>query len=165
MKALHLIVASALCAALVSPVWADNDKNKGKGHDNNNDRGHSGRVEGGAVKQAPTVIVVTDRDRNTIHTYYRTDFVSGNCPPGLAKKDNGCLPPGQAKKLWNVGQPLPPTIVYYPLPQPLMTQLPPPPAPVAPAPTSAAVTRCRNFARCPMKRRRFWERGDTFISR
>jgi hypothetical protein len=79
------------------------------------------------VKQAPTVIVVTDRDRNTIHTYYRTDFVSGNCPPGLAKKDNGCLPPGQAKKLWNVGQPLPPTIVYYPLPQPLMTQLPPPP--------------------------------------
>jgi Ni/Co efflux regulator RcnB len=127
MKALHLIVASALCAALVSPVWADNDKNKGKGHDNDNDRGHSGRVEGGAVKQAPTVIVVTDRDRNTIHTYYRTDFVSGNCPPGLAKKDNGCLPPGQAKKLWNVGQPLPPTIVYYPLPQPLMTQLPPPP--------------------------------------
>jgi len=22
-----------------------------------------------------------------------------DCPPGLAKKDNGCLPPGQAKKL------------------------------------------------------------------
>ncbi len=26
------------------------------------------------------------------------------CPPGLAKKNNGCLPPGQAKKLYNVGQ-------------------------------------------------------------
>lgn len=25
--------------------------------------------------------------------------VSTNCPPGLAKKNNGCLPPGQAKKL------------------------------------------------------------------
>ena len=25
------------------------------------------------------------------------------CPPGLAKKRNGCLPPGQAKKLYNVG--------------------------------------------------------------
>ena len=24
---------------------------------------------------------------------------SNNCPPGLAKKNNGCLPPGQAKKL------------------------------------------------------------------
>lgn len=28
----------------------------------------------------------------------------GNCPPGLTKKNNGCLPPGQAKKLYNVGQ-------------------------------------------------------------
>jgi hypothetical protein len=28
----------------------------------------------------------------------------GNCPPGLAKKRNGCLPPGQAKKMFNVGQ-------------------------------------------------------------
>lgn len=25
----------------------------------------------------------------------------GGCPPGLAKKDNGCLPPGQAQKLAN----------------------------------------------------------------
>ena len=25
------------------------------------------------------------------------------CPPGLAKKNNGCLPPGQAKKLFGVG--------------------------------------------------------------
>lgn len=28
----------------------------------------------------------------------------GHCPPGLAKKNNGCMPPGQAKKLYNVGQ-------------------------------------------------------------
>ena len=28
----------------------------------------------------------------------------GGCPPGLAKKHNGCMPPGQAKKLYNVGQ-------------------------------------------------------------
>ena len=27
-----------------------------------------------------------------------------NCPPGLAKKHNGCLPPGQARKRYNVGQ-------------------------------------------------------------
>lgn len=24
----------------------------------------------------------------------------GGCPPGLAKKNNGCMPPGQAKKLY-----------------------------------------------------------------
>ena len=28
----------------------------------------------------------------------------GGCPPGLAKKNNGCRPPGQAKKLYNIGQ-------------------------------------------------------------
>jgi hypothetical protein len=28
----------------------------------------------------------------------------GGCPPGLAKKNNGCLPPGQAKKLYHTGQ-------------------------------------------------------------
>jgi hypothetical protein len=27
-----------------------------------------------------------------------------SCPPGLAKKGNGCLPPGQAKKLFSRGQ-------------------------------------------------------------
>lgn len=26
------------------------------------------------------------------------------CPPGLAKKDNGCLPPGQAKKIYGTGE-------------------------------------------------------------
>ena len=31
----------------------------------------------------------------------------GGCPPGLAKKHNGCLPPGQAKKLYNIGQRFP----------------------------------------------------------
>jgi len=28
----------------------------------------------------------------------------GGCPPGLAKKNNGCMPPGQAKKLYRTGQ-------------------------------------------------------------
>lgn len=35
-------------------------------------------------------------------------FVDG-CPPGLAKKNNGCMPPGQAKKL--VGTALPATLM------------------------------------------------------
>lgn len=28
------------------------------------------------------------------------------CPPGLAKKQNGCLPPGQAKKIYGRGDQL-----------------------------------------------------------
>ena len=35
---------------------------------------------------------------------YASGYGAGGCPPGLAKKNNGCLPPGQAKKLYNVGQ-------------------------------------------------------------
>ena len=31
-------------------------------------------------------------------------YGAGGCPPGLAKKNNGCLPPGQAKKLYRTGQ-------------------------------------------------------------
>jgi hypothetical protein len=32
-------------------------------------------------------------------------YGAGGCPPGLARK--GCIPPGQAKKMFNVGQRLP----------------------------------------------------------
>jgi hypothetical protein len=31
----------------------------------------------------------------------------GGCPPGLARKAVPCMPPGQAKKLYNVGQRFP----------------------------------------------------------
>jgi hypothetical protein len=34
--------------------------------------------------------------------------VGRGCPPGLAKKNNGCLPPGQAKKLFGLGDRLQP---------------------------------------------------------
>jgi hypothetical protein len=33
------------------------------------------------------------------------------CPPGLAMKHNGCLPPGQAKKMRGYGRP---SVVYQP---------------------------------------------------
>ena len=62
-----------------------------------------------------------------VNDYYTEQFRSGRCPPGLAKKNNGCLPPGQAKK-WQVGQPLQRNVTYYSVPQPLITQLGPAPA-------------------------------------
>ena len=65
--------------------------------------------------------------RVVVRNYYEPEYRAGRCPPGLAKKGNGCLPPGQAKKLWRVGQPLPRSVVYYPLPQPVVVQLGVPP--------------------------------------
>lgn len=67
-----------------------------------------------------------DRSRIAIRDYYGERFQGGHCPPGLAKKRNGCMPPGQAKK-WRHHQPLPPGVVYYDLPPVLLGHLPPPP--------------------------------------
>lgn len=47
-----------------------------------------------------------------------------HCPPGLAKKGS-CVPPGQAKKQYQVGQPLPATVQYVPV---QTTLYPAPPA-------------------------------------
>lgn len=49
-----------------------------------------------------------------------------NCPPGLAKKHNGCMPPGQAKK-YAVGKRFPSDVRYYSVPQPVIATLPPAP--------------------------------------
>ena len=52
------------------------------------------------------------------------------CPPGLAKKQNGCLPPGQAKKMHRdamIGHHVPPDAVYA-VPRDLRAQLPRQPA-------------------------------------
>ncbi len=68
-----------------------------------------------------------DRRRTAVHDYYAGQFKHGRCPPGLAKKHNGCMPPGQARK-WAMGQPLPHDVVYYPVPQPVLVELGPPPA-------------------------------------
>ncbi len=72
-------------------------------------------------------VVIVDRDRDMVRTYYRNEYSAGRCPPGLAMKNNGCLPPGQVNREWAVGQALPPEIVYYPMPRELYTQLTPPP--------------------------------------
>ncbi|MFU8789804.1 MAG: hypothetical protein ACNA7G_12305 [Methylobacter sp.] len=69
-----------------------------------------------------------NRHRTVVQNYYVEQFRAGACPPGLLKKQNGCLPPGQAKQ-WSVGRPLPRDVVYYELPPTVINQLGPPPQP------------------------------------
>jgi Ni/Co efflux regulator RcnB len=64
--------------------------------------------------------------RRKVEDYYGSRFRAGKCPPGLAKKHNGCMPPGQAKK-WVMGQPVPRDLSFYDLPRDLRSRLPPPP--------------------------------------
>jgi Ni/Co efflux regulator RcnB len=68
-----------------------------------------------------------DTQRTAVRTYYGEQYRAGNCPPGLAKKNNGCMPPGQARK-WNVGRALPGDVVYYSVPQSVIVQLGAPPS-------------------------------------
>jgi Ni/Co efflux regulator RcnB len=67
-----------------------------------------------------------DDRRTHIREYYSSSRNAGNCPPGLAKKNNGCQPPGQLKK-WRKGEPLSRDVIYYDLPFALMNELGPTP--------------------------------------
>lgn len=64
------------------------------------------------------------RDADIVRDYYGS---GRNCPPGLAKKGNGCMPPGQAKK-WAKGRQLPRDVRYNDVPYDLRVRLPIPPA-------------------------------------
>src|SRR6476660_10199874 len=53
----------------------------------------------GKSQETQVTVVFIDTQREAARSYFVTQHGRGHCPPGLAKKNNGCLPPGQAKKL------------------------------------------------------------------
>jgi Ni/Co efflux regulator RcnB len=121
----RIVFAIALAGILVSPVaadppsWAGGGKGKqGKEH-RQQTRGSDDRHEHREEHKGH----FSDRDRVVIREFYQAEFRGGQCPPGLSKKSNGCLPPGQAKK-WHVGHRLPSDIVYHELPRAVVVQLP-----------------------------------------
>ncbi len=68
-----------------------------------------------------------DQQRITVRQYYSSNYGNGKkCPPGLAKKQNGCMPPGQARN-WQIGQSIPRGVTVYTVPQPVIQLLPPAP--------------------------------------
>lgn len=93
----------------------DDRKSQGGKHDDRDDRAQGGRSHFG------------DRQHVIVREYYEQEYRGGHCPPGLAKKNNGCMPPGQAKK-WHKGRPLPRDVVYYDVPPQLVVRLGAPPA-------------------------------------
>ena len=126
-----------LAAALVStasfaekPEWAGHGKGgKGGKHEQSEQGYDDGREgHGGKAKKSKHVDEVRiggffgEQQRVAAHDYYGDQFKAGRCPPGLAKKNNGCMPPGQAKK-YSIGQPLPRGVIFYPVPGPVLVQL------------------------------------------
>ena len=109
------------------PAWAGggkpqaerNDRNDRNGRQRDRDGDRDGRISRGSY--------FGDRHQGLVREYYVKDYRGGHCPPGLAKKNNGCMPPGQAKK-WQVGRSLPRDVIFYDLPPRLVIELGAPPA-------------------------------------
>jgi hypothetical protein len=121
-RALFLVLSFSLAMPAIAepPPWAG----KGKGRDNGEERDdHRAGVGENASEQHFSHV-----HRVAVHDYYNHEFQGrGKCPPGLAKKHNGCMPPGQARK-WQMGQPLPSDVVVYPIPHTLEVKIGLPPA-------------------------------------
>lgn len=67
-----------------------------------------------------------DHHRVVVTRYYTHEYRHGHCPPGLARKHNGCRPPGHVKH-WQMGRPLAHGIQYHEVPPALVVQLGAPP--------------------------------------
>ncbi len=122
-----LILATLVASPMFAdkPAWAgasEKGETKGKGHARDRDE----EADRGPERRSTAISHFTDRHRAVIRDYYIGQFRAGRCPPGLAKKHNGCMPPGQAKK-WGMGRILPRDVVFYNLPSALVVELGPPP--------------------------------------
>jgi hypothetical protein len=93
--------ALVLALSIVSPIALSAEKpNK-----------HKGKSQETEVR-----VVFSGAQREAARSYFMTEHGRGKCPPGLAKKNDGCLPPGQAKKRYVVGHSLPRGIIVDDLP-------------------------------------------------
>ncbi len=114
------LISLGLAIVIGGAALADPPQGRGRGHGRGDERMEA------QPAAASVVVQFGDEHRRAVQEYYGASM-GGRCPPGLAKKGNGCMPPGQAKK-WAIGRPLPPDVVYYSVPPELIVRLPPCPA-------------------------------------
>ena len=136
----HFNVSSRLVALAVSAIFIaspafakGNDGDHGNGNSKHADkyekkeRKQIEKAEKRERKEIEQGNYFNDQQRAYVREYYTSTYGSGKkCPPGLAKKGNGCMPAGQVRA-WAIGQPIPRNVVVYSVPQPVIVQLPPAP--------------------------------------
>lgn len=114
---------ACLAITLMATGAAFADKPDSPGNSGKNKSAVSNNGNSGNKHQSDDSQPYFSTQRTTlIRDYFLQSQASGNCPPGLAKKNNGCQPPGQAKK-WQKGQRLPADVTYYDLPSTLLNEL------------------------------------------
>ncbi|MFA6903216.1 MAG: hypothetical protein WC236_09050 [Gallionellaceae bacterium] len=110
------------------PDWAGQDGENGKKQKHKQGRDEEGRYQS---RQGSIEINVGgyfgERQRTDTNEYYKKRSHAGHCPPGLAKKKHGCVPPGHAKK-WAMGERLPRDVTYQSIDPAISIKLGTPPA-------------------------------------
>ncbi len=104
------------------------ENRKGGGNEKGGGDGPGKRAEGRDSGQGGVSVSFNFGSAETriVRDYYGGQVSKGKCPPGLAKKGNGCQPPGQAKQ-WQKGRALGSDVRYYDIPNELRIRLPAPP--------------------------------------
>jgi hypothetical protein len=116
-----LLLASVALAFVATPALAKPGHGHGNAHAAMSHDGHGGhstlsaRVDGnrnGILDRRERGF--RDRDRDGRDDRFESNrYGANNCPPGLAKKNNGCMAPGQAARLFRQGQRVPNGYNYY----------------------------------------------------
>ena len=114
-----IMIASAAAMAATMPALAKPGNGGGKGGAHASAKGGKAQVRTAAGTKAKVKapvrrhrVTAADRNGNGIldsreRRTAGSRYGANDCPPGLAKKNNGCLPPGQAKKIFAQGQRIP----------------------------------------------------------
>jgi len=127
------VLMVSVSAGAGKPEWAGQGNGKNKHQQQDDEQGY--RQDAQPAPAAPPGVSVDiriggyfdSRQRTQVQDYYRKESRAGHCPPGLAKKNNGCMPPGQAKK-WATGRALPKGVVYTAIDPRVLVRLGTPPA-------------------------------------
>lgn len=131
----QFVVLVASVGVVASPAFAGKPDHAGQGNGNaggNGKHGKPGKGGGGpdhgdSHGDGPDAVIRFSPGQRSSYGDWYHDHYGSDCPPGLAKKHNGCMPPGQAKKRYAIGYPLPHGVVLGPLPSALAILIGAPP--------------------------------------
>jgi Ni/Co efflux regulator RcnB len=115
-----------------TPALAEKPEWAGRGGGKHERQEHGDRDRGGDSDEQGDEHSRPDRGyfdehrRGAVREYYDEHYRGRHCPPGLAKKHNGCVPPGHAKR-WRIGERLPREVIYHPVPPAIVVEIGLPP--------------------------------------